>query len=59
MNPTNEQLKQYLTNWINGLNGIGLVITDDELIKKQIQIASELNFAVLRTLFNQDSEGDN
>jgi hypothetical protein len=47
--PTNEQLAKYVFDWIQSLDGSGLVITDLDAIERAIDV----DFGSLRKLFSK------
>lgn len=48
--PTDEQIRQEIIEWVNSLDGNGLVITDDDLLDESLYGA---NFDSLRDLFKR------
>lgn len=48
--PTDEQIKQEIIEWVNSLDGNGLVITDDDLLTYALDHA---NFDSVRELFKR------
>lgn len=48
--PTDEQIKQEIIEWVNSLDGNGLVITNDDLLDEALNRA---HFLTLRELFER------
>ena len=50
-NPTNKEIAKYILEWIEDFDGDGLIITDIETIKNQLEDSS---FFSLRLIMGQE-----
>lgn len=50
LKPTNEEIAEYICDWVNTLDGYGIVVTDgfEEYV---LALGKSTNFSVLREMF--------
>jgi len=53
LKPTNEEIAEYITDWINSLDGYGIVIVGD-FEDYVLALGKSTNFDVLRQMFTPE-----
>ena len=49
-----SQVTQYILNWLEGLDGKGIVFEDSLLVKKQLKDAEEVGYPALEQIIKGD-----
>lgn len=56
MDDKTQQILEYLRDFIEGLEGSGLIITDESDLEDELQRIAETGFPVLSAIFNPTEE---